>query len=107
MIGIAPSNWSEPSPTVVMEAMALGKPVIATRVGGIPDILTDGENGLLVPPGDALALRQAMQRLVDDPQLCAQMGAAALERVAAFQAQNVVSRIETIYQQLWAQGAGE
>jgi glycosyltransferase involved in cell wall biosynthesis len=101
-MGIVPSNWPEPSPTVVMEAMSMGKPVIATRVGGIPDIIVDGENGLLVPPGDALALRQAMQCLLNQPKLCEQMGTAALQRVVGFQAKNVVSRIETIYQQLWA-----
>jgi glycosyltransferase involved in cell wall biosynthesis len=103
-IGIVPSNWHEPSPSVVMEAMAMGKPVIATRVGGIPDIIADGENGLLVPPGDVLALRRAMQHLVNDPLLCEQMGAIALRRVVGFQAGNVVSRIENIYQQLCAVG---
>lgn len=103
-IGIVPSNWHEPSPTVVMEAMVMGKPVIATRVGGIPDIITAGENGLLVPPGDALALRQAMQSLVTNPQLRAQMGAAARQHVVNFQAKKVVSRIESIYQELCVVG---
>ncbi len=106
-LGIAPSNWHEPSPTVVMEALAMGKPVIATRVGGIPDIIVDGENGLLIPPGDVLALRQAMQRLVNDPLLCEQMGAMALQRVVGFQAKSVVSRIEAIYQRLCAVGANQ
>ena len=91
--------------TCLMEAMAMGKPVIATRVGGIPDIIVDGENGLLVPPGDALALRQAMQRLVNTPQLREQMGAASLRSVAEFQAKSVVSRIEAIYQRLCTVGA--
>lgn len=100
MIGIVPSNWPEPSPTVVMEAMAVGKPVIATRVGGIPDIISDGESGILVPPGEAPALREAMQRLLNDAQLCERMGMAARQRVKAFQAQTVVSRIEKIYENL-------
>lgn len=100
MIGIVPSNWPEPSPTVVMEAMAMGKPVIATRVGGIPDIIIDGESGLLVPAGDAQALREAMHRLLNDHQLCQRMGMAARQRVRAFQAQTVVSRIEKIYENL-------
>jgi glycosyltransferase involved in cell wall biosynthesis len=104
-IGIVPSNWHEPSPTVVMEAMVMGKPVIATRVGGIPDIVADGESGLLVPAGDVLALRQAMKFLVDHPEVCQKMSAVALQRVAGFQAKNVVSRIETIYQRLWAAGS--
>jgi glycosyltransferase involved in cell wall biosynthesis len=104
-IGIVPSNWHEPSPTVVMEAMAMGKPVIATRVGGIPDIVADGESGLLVPPGDVMALRQAMKYLVEHPEVCQKMSEVALQRVEGFQAKNVVSRIETIYQQLWAAGS--
>ena len=83
----------------------MGKPVIATRVGGIPDIVADGESGLLVPPGDVMALRQAMKYLVEHPEVCQKMSEVALQRVEGFQAKNVVSRIETIYQQLWAAGS--
>jgi glycosyltransferase involved in cell wall biosynthesis len=99
-LGIIPSNWPEPSPTVVMEAMIAGTPVIATRVGGIPDIVADGETGLLVPPGDVEALRSAMQQLLDNPELAQRMGQAARERVHLFQAHTVVSRLEALYQQL-------
>jgi glycosyltransferase involved in cell wall biosynthesis len=99
-IGLVPSNWPEPSPTVVMEAMVAGVPVIASRVGGIPDIVAEGQSGLLVPPGDAAALRQAMHRLLNDPDLHRQMSAAARQRVTDFQAHTVVSRIEGIYRQL-------
>jgi glycosyltransferase involved in cell wall biosynthesis len=99
-LGIIPSNWPDPSPTVVMEAMVAGVPVVATRVGGIPDIVAEGETGLLVPPGDATALSQAMNQLLNDPTLRQQMGAAARQRVAHFQASSVVARIEAIYQQL-------
>jgi glycosyltransferase involved in cell wall biosynthesis len=59
------------------EAMAHGRPVIASAVGGLLDHVVDGENGLLVPPGDVVALRAAMRRLLDDPELCARLGAAA------------------------------
>jgi glycosyltransferase involved in cell wall biosynthesis len=105
-IGVIPSNWPEPSPTVVMEAMSMGRPVIATRVGGIPDIVLDGETGLLVPPGDPLALRQAMQYLLDHPEVCQQMSLKAIDRVTLFQADNVVSRIEKVYQDLTVKEAG-
>jgi glycosyltransferase involved in cell wall biosynthesis len=74
-LGIIPSNWPEPSPTVVMEAMVAGTPVIATRVGGIPDIVAEGETGLLVPPGDATALRQAMQPTPRQPRTSPTNGA--------------------------------
>jgi glycosyltransferase involved in cell wall biosynthesis len=99
-IGLVPSNWPEPSPTVVMEAMVAGAPVIASRVGGIPDIVAEGETGLLVPPGDPAALRQAMRQLLDNPDLRHQMSKAARQRVTHFQAHTVVARIEAIYQQL-------
>jgi glycosyltransferase involved in cell wall biosynthesis len=83
-----------------MEAMVAGVPVIATRVGGIPDIVADGQSGLLVPPGDVQALGQAMHQLLSNPDLRQQMSVAARQRVTAFQSQSVVARIEGIYQKL-------
>jgi glycosyltransferase involved in cell wall biosynthesis len=66
---------------VQLEAMASGKPVISTDLGtGVAWVNQHGETGLVVPPGDALALRDAMQRLLADPALCATMGAAAAHR---------------------------
>ena len=65
---LAPS-WAEPFGRVVIEAMAAGCPVIATAAGGIPEIITDGVDGLLVPPKDPSALAHAVERLLDDPSL--------------------------------------
>ncbi|MCP9485384.1 MAG: glycosyltransferase family 4 protein [Gaiellaceae bacterium MAG52_C11] len=59
------------------EAMAHGRPVVATAVGGLPDAIRDGETGLLVPPRDPLALRNAIERLLDDAELRARLGSAA------------------------------
>ena len=59
------SSISEGSPTVIPEAMACGKPVVATKVGGIPDLVREGEQGYLVPPGDAVALADALTRAID------------------------------------------
>ncbi len=95
--GIVPSLWQEPFGIVVIEALSRGRPVIASRVGGIPEILKDGESGLLVPAGDAIALRAAMQRLSDDPQLYARLSRGAELRAQAFQARQVVPRIEQVY----------
>ena len=64
---------------VLFEAMALGKPVVATRVVGTADYVRDGENGLLVEPGDAAALAQAIERLRQDPALARRLAAAALD----------------------------
>ena len=65
---------------VAREAMARGRPVVASAVGGLLDAVVDGETGLLVPPGDVTALRAALERLLDDPELRARLGAAARER---------------------------
>ncbi len=97
LIGLAPSLWREPFGIVVIEAMAGGSPVIAARVGGIPEIVVDGETGLLVPPGDAAALRAAMARLIDSADLRQAMGQAARRRAAAYAVSAVVPRIEAVY----------
>ena len=66
---------------VAREAMAHGRPVVATRVGGLADAVDDGVTGLLVPAGDVAGLRAAIERLLGDPELRARLGAAARERV--------------------------
>ena len=68
---------------VALEAMASGTPVIASRVGGLPEVIEDHETGFLVPPGDAAALRQRIETLLDDRALASWMGAKARERVLA------------------------
>ncbi len=77
----------EPFGIVVIEAMALGKPVVAGAAGGPAEIITPGENGLLAPFGDAPALAQALLRYLDDPLLAARCGAGAALRARDFSAQ--------------------
>jgi glycosyltransferase involved in cell wall biosynthesis len=100
LLAIVPSVWPEPCPTVLLEAMAAGRAVVASSVGGIPELVVDGETGLLVPPGDAAALRHALQRMLDDPTLRRRMGAAGRKRVEQFRGDRVVPRIERVYQQV-------
>jgi glycosyltransferase involved in cell wall biosynthesis len=100
LFGIIPSIWPEPCPTVAMEAMATGRPLIASRIGGLPDLVADGVTGLLTPPGNAVALREAILRLLTQPDLRQRMGEAALSHVTAFQAMSVVPRIEQVYRDL-------
>ena len=76
------SSALDNSPTAVLEAMALGKPVVATGVGGIPELISDGETGLLVPL-DAGALASATVRLLEDPVLARSLGQRAREQVQA------------------------
>ena len=105
MFGLVPSISFDSCPTTTIEAMAVGRPVIGTRIGGIPDQIVDGETGFLVPPGDVDALRQAMERLIADPALRARMGEAAKRKAVEFQASAVVERIEQSYRELLREGA--
>jgi glycosyltransferase involved in cell wall biosynthesis len=67
-------------PNVLLEALASGKPVLATRVAGIPDVVEDEANGLLVPPGDPAALARALRRLREEPETRARLGREARRR---------------------------
>jgi colanic acid/amylovoran biosynthesis glycosyltransferase len=75
-------SFMEGLPVVIIEAMALGKPVIASGVAGIPELVRDGVNGLLVPPSHWRALTDAMTRLASDPELRDRLGSAARAAVA-------------------------
>ena len=76
-------SLSEGSPNALLEAMACSLPVVATRVGGVPEIASDGSTALLVPPRQPLAMAGAIVRLLDDRALGAQLGAAARRTVLA------------------------
>jgi glycosyltransferase involved in cell wall biosynthesis len=78
---IACPSYREGFGVVCAEAMAHGRPVVASAVGGLLDLVVDGETGLLVEPGDVSGLRAALERLLGDAELRARMGAAARERI--------------------------
>lgn len=69
-------------PNVILEAMAVGVPVVASAVSGIPEVVTDGDTGRLVPPGDRIALADALEAVLGDPQLSARLGAAGQRHAA-------------------------
>lgn len=88
----------EGSPVSVMECMDAAKPMVVTAVGGLPDMVTDGVEGLLVAPRDADALAGALDRLLADPELAAQMGAAARRRRRVeFDLSVTVQRLAALY----------
>lgn len=98
-----PSKWDEAFPYSALEAMSLGKPVLATRSGGLPEQVVDGETGFLFPKGDALALASLTQRLMDDPALSARLGEAGRARQRAeFTIPKFGERMESAYR--WASG---
>ncbi len=92
-VAVLSSRW-ENFPHLVVEALAVGTPVIATAVGGVPEIVHDGENGLLVPAGDPDALAAAIRRLVDDDELRARLARAAAASVAALAPDLLLGQIE-------------
>ncbi len=100
LFGTVASTCLDASPTVTLEAMSSGRSVIGSRIGGIADQIEDGETGLLVPPGDVPALRNAMARLIENPALRTRLGEAARQKAIQFQSSTVVSRIEGIYSAL-------
>ena len=99
-VSVAPS-LSEGLSNVVLESMAAGVPVVATRVGGTPELLEDGVTGLLVPPCDAPALAGAIGRLLGDAALARRLGEAARARaVDRFSMEHMVRQTEGLYRAL-------
>jgi len=91
-------SLSEASSNVVLEAMATGLPVVATRVGGTPALVSHGQTGLLVPPGDSGALADAIVQLLQTPALARQLGAAARARaLSEFGMNRMLERIDELY----------
>jgi len=80
---VLPSTYREGLPTVLMEAGAAGKPVIAYRNRGSNDIIVDGQTGYLTPPHDVAALTAAVDRVLTDPELARRLGAAGRQRVTS------------------------
>lgn len=83
--------------SVLIDAMAQGLPIAASRVGGIPELIEDGQTGLLIPPGDAPALAAALTRLVADAELRARLGAAARQAAAAYTPEAMATAYAALY----------
>ena len=101
LFAVVPSIVPDALPTVALEAMSQGKAVVASSVGGLPDVVLSGTTGLLVPPGDAEALAMKMAELLDDPGLSQRLGEAGRRRLREeFSADIVVPRIEAVYRRV-------
>ena len=90
----------EPMGIVNLEAMAAGKPVVASNVGGVPELVQDGQTGLLVTPGDHDSLAQAIEKITADAALAARFGAAGRKRAELFSWQAITDQYEAIYQKV-------
>lgn len=94
---VLPSR-TEGMSNALLEAMATARPVVATAVGGTPEVIADGVSGLLVPADDAAAMATAIGRLLDDPRAAARLGAAARQTVEErYGARSMVRRLEAVY----------
>lgn len=96
-VAVLPSVAGEGSPAVVKEAMAVGVPVVATRIGGVGEIIEDDGQGLLVAPNDTAALQDALQSLLSDPERRRRLGAAGRLRVQEFSMDKMIHRTEEVY----------
>ena len=103
---VLPSG-NEGTPVSVIEALGAGTPVVATRVGGVPDVVRDGEDGFLVEPGASEELAERLAELAGDPRLRARLGAAGRERVLPRYAVNrLVDDIDRLYRSLLTETGG-
>ena len=84
---------------VLVEAMAAGKPIVASNVGGIPDLVQHDHNGLLVPPGDEKALAAAIMQLIDDPVKAKMMGQRSRELCHQFSLEAMIGKIDNLYEE--------
>ena len=95
---VAPATGRESFGIVLLEAMASGKPIVASDIHGYRSVVRRGEQGLLVPPGDPRALAGALARLLSDDGLRARMGASGRERAKQFSWPSVVAKVEAYYE---------
>ncbi len=95
------ASISEGSSVVAMEAMALEKPVVATAVGGVPEVVVDGQTGTLVPPGEPEALARAISAMLDDPSRAKEMGERGRQTaVSQFDVGDMLARTKAVYADL-------
>jgi len=97
------ASLAEAAPVVILEAMACAKPVVATKVGGVPELVTDGETGILVPPKDNKAIADAVLYLLNHPEEAKQVGMKGRQRVVEhFDVEKCVQKHKELYESLLA-----
>jgi glycosyltransferase involved in cell wall biosynthesis len=98
---------NEGMPNAVLEAMAVGKPVVSTRVGGVTDLIVDRVSGMLIDPGDVEGFVEAVECVLDNPEMAKSMGAAALARIQeGYRCDLIAAEFDKLYQQ-FSQSAGQ
>jgi glycosyltransferase involved in cell wall biosynthesis len=105
-LAIVPSVWNEPMGQVAVEAMLAGRAVVASDVGGLPDVVQHGITGLTVPPSDPAALAKALDSLLDDPEERRRMGEAGRLYARQFEAAAVTPRVVELLEDVMARRTG-
>ena len=101
LLVVVPSRWQEPFGLTALQAMQYGRPVVATRVGGLPEVIEQSKTGLIVSPQNAESLADAIERLLTDFDLLQAYGIAASQRAASkFSWVNCVKKYEALYTEL-------
>jgi glycosyltransferase involved in cell wall biosynthesis len=104
---VMPTLWYENMPNVVLEAMAYGKPVIGSDLGGVAEVIKDGKDGLLFKPGDAASLRDRLEETAADDGLVRRMGMAAREKVVSeYAPDNHCDRLLAVFDEVARSAAG-
>ncbi len=93
-------SLSEGLPVALLEAMAWGRAIVATRVGGVPDVVSDGVEARIVPPGEPKALAEAIAQLMRDPEARQRLGRAARKRALSLNEEEVCGRLDALYREL-------
>jgi glycosyltransferase involved in cell wall biosynthesis len=96
-VGVHPAVWGEPCSLAVIECLASGTPMVATNVGGNPDLLDQGSCGVLVPPGDSEALASAIRALLEDPDERHRLGVNGMRRANLLGLDKVWPQLEALY----------
>ncbi len=86
---------------VLLEAMTCGKPIVAANVGGIPEIVEDGMNGFLVPPGDYISMARESLRILKDTELAGRFGSANRNKALNFSTGQMVQKIHNLYSETY------
>ncbi|RKY68545.1 MAG: glycosyl transferase [Candidatus Latescibacterota bacterium] len=101
------SSYLEGLCTSILDAMVAGVPVVATQAGGIPEVIKDGENGVLVPPRDPERLAGAVLRVLNDPELAHRLVETGYSRVREFSAERMANKTEEVYRSVLKAKSGE
>ncbi|MCX7998420.1 MAG: glycosyltransferase family 4 protein, partial [Leptospiraceae bacterium] len=94
---VIPSLWCEPFPIIALESLASGTPIVASNIGGLPEIVKDGYNGKLFEPGNSKELRDVLEKLVSNEEELKRFQNEALESARYFQIKNHVDKLEKFY----------